>query len=71
IELVQDKAGRKSYPPENRIGHKVIVEARKRGVMIRPLGDIIILMPPLSITQDELQLLLDVVRESIQAVTEN
>ncbi|MPZ75700.1 MAG: adenosylmethionine--8-amino-7-oxononanoate transaminase [Deltaproteobacteria bacterium] len=71
IELVQDKAGRKSYPPQNRIGHKVIVEARKRGVMIRPLGDIIILMPPLSITRGELKLLLDVVSESIQAVTEN
>src|SRR6185503_18424512 len=48
IELVEDKAGRTNYPVEQRIGHRVIREARKRGIMIRPLGDVIILMPPLS-----------------------
>ena len=42
IELAQDKASRKSYPAEMRIGHQVILEARKRSVMIRPLGDVII-----------------------------
>jgi adenosylmethionine-8-amino-7-oxononanoate aminotransferase len=71
IELVQDKGVRKSYPPEQRIGHRVIREARKRNVMIRPLGDIIILMPPLSITDVELALLLDTVRDCIRTVTEN
>src|SRR5918995_1702600 len=65
IELVQDKAVRTSYAPEQRIGHRVIIEARKRNVMIRPLGDIIILMPPLSITDHELALLLDTVYDSI------
>ena len=70
IELVRDKAVRKSYPPEQRIGHRVIIEARKRNVMIRPLGDIIILMPPLSITDAELALLLDTVRDCIRTVTE-
>lgn len=68
IELVEDKAARKSYAPERRIGHKVIIEARKRSVMVRPLGDIIILMPPLTITDDELAALLDVVYDSILAV---
>ena len=71
IELVEDKASRKSYPAEKRIGHKVIMEARKRNVIIRPLADIIILMPPLSVTDAELALLLDTVYESIRAVTEN
>jgi adenosylmethionine---8-amino-7-oxononanoate aminotransferase len=71
IELVEDKATRKGYPPENRIGHRVIMEARKRDVMIRPLGDIIILMPPLSITDAELALLLDTVGDCIRTVTEN
>jgi adenosylmethionine-8-amino-7-oxononanoate aminotransferase len=70
IELVQDKASRKNYPPELRVGHTVILEARKRGVLIRPLGDIIILMPPLTITSAELSALLDVVYDSIRAVTE-
>ncbi len=71
IELVEDKNGRKNYAPEKRIGHKVILEARKRGVMLRPLGDVIILMPPLTIKEDELKNLLDVTRESIKAVTED
>lgn len=71
IELVQDKASRKSYPPEKRVGQQVILEARKRSVMIRPLGDVIILMPPLSITDGELATLLDVVRDCIVTVTGN
>jgi adenosylmethionine-8-amino-7-oxononanoate transaminase len=71
IELVDDKQERKSYPPERRIGHKVILEARKRGVMIRPLGDIIILMPPLAISDEELKTLLDATRDSIRSVTES
>jgi adenosylmethionine-8-amino-7-oxononanoate aminotransferase len=71
IELVEDKTQRKNYPPEKRIGHRVIQEARERGVMIRPLADIIILMPPLTITQDELKMLLDAVRDCIRIVTES
>jgi adenosylmethionine-8-amino-7-oxononanoate aminotransferase len=70
IELVEDKMSPRSFPAEYRIGHKVILEARRRNVMVRPLGDIVILMPPLSIAQDELKLLLEVVHESICAVTE-
>jgi adenosylmethionine-8-amino-7-oxononanoate aminotransferase len=70
IELVEEKPHRKSYAPERRIGHKVILEARKRGVMIRPLGDVIVLMPPLSIADEELTTLLNVVYDSIRAVTE-
>jgi adenosylmethionine-8-amino-7-oxononanoate aminotransferase len=71
IELVQDKAGPKNYVPERRIGHKVIHEARNHNVMIRPLGDIIILMPPLSITDGELATLLDVTYDCIRRVTED
>ena len=71
IELVEEKTTRRNYAPERRIGHKVILEARKRGVMIRPLGDIVILMPPLAIAESELQTLLDVVYESIRIVTES
>jgi adenosylmethionine---8-amino-7-oxononanoate aminotransferase len=69
IELVLEKSTRKSYAPELRIGHKVIHEARKRNVMIRPLGDIIILMPPLSIADNELAALLDITRDCVRVVT--
>jgi adenosylmethionine-8-amino-7-oxononanoate aminotransferase len=70
IELVEDKSSRRSYAPERRIGHKVILEARKRAVMVRPLGDVVILMPPLSITDEELATLLDVVYDCVRDVTE-
>ena len=71
IELVEEKTTRRNYAPERRTGHKVILEARKRGVMIRPLGDVVILMPPLAMAESELQTLLDVVYESIRIVTES
>ncbi|HSE90211.1 MAG TPA: adenosylmethionine--8-amino-7-oxononanoate transaminase [Candidatus Binatia bacterium] len=71
VELVEDKNERNSYPTERRTGHKVILEARKRGVMIRPLGDVIILMPPLTIADEELEMLLDVTHDAIRVATEH
>jgi adenosylmethionine---8-amino-7-oxononanoate aminotransferase len=71
IELAADKNERRSYPPEKRTGHKVIVEARKRGVLIRPLGDVIIFMPPLTIADEELKTLLDVTYDCIRVVTDD
>ena len=50
---------------EARIGHQVILEARKRGAILRPLGDVIVLMPPLSINKQELKKLLKITYESI------
>lgn len=70
IELVQDKGKRTPYPTAARVGHRVILEARKRGVILRPLGDVIVLMPPLSITRSQLGELLDVTRESVRVVTD-
>jgi adenosylmethionine-8-amino-7-oxononanoate aminotransferase len=69
IELVEDKKSMKNYATERRIGHQVIAAARQHGVMIRPLGDVIILMPPLTITDDELATLLNVVYDCIRSVT--
>jgi len=68
-ELVKNRATKKQFPHEARMGHKVIIEARKHGVMLRPLGNVIVLMPPLSITVKELQLLLEVTYKSIKRVT--
>ncbi|MGE0821297.1 MAG: adenosylmethionine--8-amino-7-oxononanoate transaminase [Candidatus Binatia bacterium] len=70
IELMQDPQQKISYPPQDRLGVQVIKEARKHGVIIRPLGNIIILMPPLSITVEELHDLLNVTRHAIITVTE-
>ncbi|PYV42457.1 MAG: adenosylmethionine--8-amino-7-oxononanoate transaminase, partial [Acidobacteria bacterium] len=70
IELVLDRGSRSSFPAELRVGHRVILDARRRGVILRPLGDVIVLMPPLSISRAELKTLLDVTCQSIKAVTE-
>jgi len=70
IELVADRKTKELFPIEERTGNRVIMEARKRGVIIRPLGDVIVLMPPLSISAGEIDQLCDAVYESIRAVTE-
>lgn len=70
IELVRDPATKESYDMALRVGHRVTLEARRRGVIIRPLGDVMVLMPPLSITDEEIDLLVDVTGEAIRAVTE-
>ncbi len=67
IELVADRKKKTSYPWEAKIGVKIVSEARKRGVIIRPLGDVMVLMPPLSITEKELKRLTQAVFESIEA----
>jgi adenosylmethionine-8-amino-7-oxononanoate aminotransferase len=69
IELVKDRKTKRSYPPKEKIGQKVIWEARKRGVIIRPLGDVIVLMPPLAISEKTLKELVDVVYSGIERVT--
>ncbi|MGQ9646193.1 MAG: adenosylmethionine--8-amino-7-oxononanoate transaminase [Thermodesulfobacteriota bacterium] len=68
IELVKDREKKTPFPLKDRMGHRVIIEARKRGIIIRPLGDVIVLMPPLSITKEELRRLTQVVFDSIEAV---
>ncbi|MFH1624406.1 MAG: adenosylmethionine--8-amino-7-oxononanoate transaminase [Pseudomonadota bacterium] len=70
IELVSGRDSKEPYPPRNKTGIKVAMEARRRGVIIRPLGDVIVLMPPLSITREELDELLNVTFNSITYATE-
>ncbi len=45
-----------------RLGHRVTLEARERGAFIRPLGDTVVLMPPLSISEEELRELMAIAR---------
>jgi adenosylmethionine-8-amino-7-oxononanoate aminotransferase len=55
------------FPVELRMGHRVTLEARSRGAIVRPLGDVVILMPPLAISEGELRRLVRIVSESIEA----
>jgi len=55
------------HDPALRMGHRVTVEARKRGAFVRPLADTVVLMPPLSISEGELRELVRITAESIEA----
>ncbi|MDP2936672.1 MAG: aspartate aminotransferase family protein [Dehalococcoidia bacterium] len=69
IELVADRATKTPYPPEVRMGARAAREARPRGAIIRPLGDVVVLVPPLSITRPQLSRLLDITYQAIAAAT--
>jgi adenosylmethionine-8-amino-7-oxononanoate aminotransferase len=57
------------HDPSLRVGHRVGLEARKRGAIVRPLGDTVVLMPPLAISKEDLTRLVTVVGESIRAAS--
>lgn len=70
IELVEKKVSRHAYPWENKMGVRVCLEARKYGIFSRPLGNTVVVYPPLVISNGELEFLLDGLLRSIEAVTE-
>lgn len=55
------------FAPARRMGHRVILECRKRGVVLRPLGDAIVVMPALAMDARVMDRLFDVLEESIPA----
>jgi adenosylmethionine---8-amino-7-oxononanoate aminotransferase len=70
IELVKDRRTKKDFQMSEKIGIKVINEARKLGLIIRPLGNVIVIMPPLCISMVDLARMLDIIYYSIKKVTE-
>jgi adenosylmethionine-8-amino-7-oxononanoate aminotransferase len=66
IELVRDVATKEPFPWEERRGIRVCELARNRGVWLRPLGSVIVIMPPLSVTLDELDRICDAVEVGIR-----
>jgi adenosylmethionine---8-amino-7-oxononanoate aminotransferase len=62
IELVD-------FPLPLRMGHRVTLEARRRGAIVRPLGDVLVLMPPLAISVGELRRLVAITGDAIEAAT--
>ena len=58
------------HDPSLRIGHRVTLEARRRGAIIRPLGDVVVLMPPLAISKGDLRRLVEITSDSIAAALE-
>jgi adenosylmethionine---8-amino-7-oxononanoate aminotransferase len=71
IELVRNRETREAYPWEERVGVRVCLEARKHGLFLRPLGNVIVVFPPLSVSLEELKELMDGIEASIRAVMEH
>jgi len=69
VELVTDKASKEPYPWQQRRGYQVYQQALRRGALLRPLGNVVYFMPPLTIPLGELETLLEIARESILEVT--
>ena len=69
IELVAQREPLKPYPFAARMGHRVAMRARRYGVIIRPLGDVVVLMPPLCISEEETAQLSEAVLRAIDDVT--
>jgi adenosylmethionine-8-amino-7-oxononanoate aminotransferase len=55
-------------PPEDRLGHQVTLAARRHGAIIRPLGDVVVLMPALAISEADLRRLVSITAASIAEV---
>jgi adenosylmethionine-8-amino-7-oxononanoate aminotransferase len=71
IELVADQATKAEFPWSAQVGARVCREARKHGLLIRPIADILVIMPPLAITVEQLGEMLDVIDRCIRIVTES
>ncbi|MGC1272301.1 MAG: adenosylmethionine--8-amino-7-oxononanoate transaminase [Planctomycetaceae bacterium] len=69
IELVQDRDGLAPFSPERRTGHLVTLAARRRGVILRPLGDVAVLMPAPAMPVEQIDRLCEIAVESIAEAT--
>jgi adenosylmethionine-8-amino-7-oxononanoate aminotransferase len=65
IELVADKAAKQPFDSKRRVGADVCTRVRKHGVIVRPLGDVVVLMPPLAMGVDDLRRVVDAVRAEL------
>jgi adenosylmethionine-8-amino-7-oxononanoate aminotransferase len=70
IELVADRPGKTPFPAEKRVGARVCRLAREKGALLRPLGDVIVVMPPLAIEESTLDGLLGVVYDCLSLVAD-
>lgn len=71
IELTKKPGERCPYPAQELAGWRVIYEARKRGVVIRPLGNVIILMPAITMPAQQIERLVQVTADSLRDVLES
>ena len=59
----------REFPLEARMGHQVTLAARRRGAVVRPLGDVVVLMPPLAMSEEEICHLVQITAASVAEAT--
>ena len=65
LELVEDKISKKAFDWQKRIGYGIYRLALKKGVLLRPLGNVIYFMPPYIVEEEDIDLMVRVAFESI------
>ena len=70
IELVQDKATKASFPYDLAVTHRIFKKCLELGVVVRPVGNVIVLSPPLIITKEQTDILFKAIEEGIKVVAE-
>ena len=68
IELVKNKETREPFPLSERMGYKVTAECRRHGLLIRPIGNIVVLVPPLATSERELRQIVNIVTKSCRTL---
>jgi adenosylmethionine-8-amino-7-oxononanoate aminotransferase len=68
VEIVVDRATAAPHPPAERVPGRIVRAARRRGVILRPLGNVMVLMPPLAIPPEAIDLLVSVLTSSVEEV---
>lgn len=71
IEIVKDRRTKERYPAEERMGKKITDKAMEYGALLRPLGDVVVLMPPVGIEADDLKKLMKATYQAVRDVTDN
>ncbi|WP_332694984.1 adenosylmethionine--8-amino-7-oxononanoate transaminase [Halalkalibacter lacteus] len=69
IELVQSKETKAPFPAHKRVGYQVSLKMRELGMLTRPLGDVIVFMPPLVSSKKELKEMVAIMKEAIDLCT--
>ncbi len=68
IELVADRETKREFEWSEQVGARICREARRRGLLIRPIADVLIVMPPLAISEGQLTEMLDIMETSLRTV---
>jgi adenosylmethionine-8-amino-7-oxononanoate aminotransferase len=71
LEFVRDKVTKAVFDDEIKIGSRVAQAAQSRGLIVRPLGNMAVMSPPLVLTEEQIEEFVAILRDSISAVIED